>query len=485
MTDAALPFDHRPTDLQEVARSADLVMLLTLLGACLAALAIGHHYGNLGTAMLASGALLAAGCAAFCLVRGSTAGWLTLTVCNVAAVALHIQLGRGTIEFHFGVFVLLGLLLVYRDWKPILFAAVLFAVHHLAFDRLQAAGVGVYCTPDADFLKTLMHAVYVVVQTGIELSLAMRLRQATIESSELVSIVRSVDRGETLCLDVSHIPTHSPTAGMLKATLGQMAAAMADVSSTAASIETASTEIAAGNLDLSQRTEEQASNLQQTASSMEQLTETVNGTAVTARQASEIAGAASSAAVEGGSAVATVVRTMADIAESAHRIADINAVIDGIAFQTNILALNAAVEAARAGEQGRGFAVVAAEVRSLAQRSTAAAREIKSLIGDSVGKVELGARQVSTAGSSMNNIVQQAQRVRELITTISGAAADQSRSMTEVGEAVTQLDTVTQQNAALVEQGAAAADSLREQARRLNAVVQRFAVAAAPPPAFA
>jgi len=246
------------------------------------------------------------------------------------------------------------------------------------------------------------------------------------------------------------------------------------------SITTGSTEIASGAADLSQRTEEQASNLEQTAASMEQLVGAVNSNADTARQANELAASAIQAAQHGGQTVAQVVATMKDIADSSRQVTDIIGVIDGIAFQTNILALNAAVEAARAGEQGRGFAVVAAEVRSLAQRSASAAKEIKTLIGGSVERVDSGARQVHVAGEAMQDIVTQVQRVGELISVISTSTAQQTLGIGQIGEAIAQLDTVTQQNAALVEQSAAAAESLREQASRLTNVVHGFKLARAP-----
>jgi methyl-accepting chemotaxis protein len=239
-------------------------------------------------------------------------------------------------------------------------------------------------------------------------------------------------------------------------------------------IQLASAEVASGNGDLSQRTENAAGSLQQTASSMEQLTATVRQSADAARQASELARSASSVAQHGGEAVAQVVATMDDINSSSRRIGDIIGTIDGIAFQTNILALNAAVEAARAGEQGRGFAVVASEVRSLAQRSAAAAREIKSLIGASVERVETGSRQVADAGRTMGDIVASVQRVNQIIGEISAAAADQSAGIGQVNGAVTQLDQSTQQNAALVEESAAAAESLREEAERLAQLVATF-----------
>ena len=245
------------------------------------------------------------------------------------------------------------------------------------------------------------------------------------------------------------------------------------------SVSTASAQIATGNADLSQRTEEQASNLQQTAASMEQLTSIVAQNAAAASQANEVAARAASVAREGGKVVSEVVTTMSDISASSRKVYDIIGVIDGIAFQTNILALNAAVEAARAGEQGRGFAVVAAEVRALAQRSAQAAKEIKHLIGHSVDKVEAGTGLVSEAGKTMDDIVAEVRRVEALIAQISLASHEQSTGISQVGQAVAQLDQVTQQNAALVEEAAAAADSMRHQAARLADAVSVFQVDAA------
>jgi methyl-accepting chemotaxis protein len=240
------------------------------------------------------------------------------------------------------------------------------------------------------------------------------------------------------------------------------------------SITTASSEIAAGSQDLSARTESQASSLQETAASMEELSATVKQNADNARQANQLAQSASTVAVQGGDVVAQVVDTMKGINESSRKISDIISVIDGIAFQTNILALNAAVEAARAGEQGRGFAVVASEVRSLAGRSAAAAKEIKTLINDSVEQVGLGSGQVDQAGATMTEVVNSIRRVTDIMGEISAASTEQSQGVAQVGEAVTQMDQATQQNAALVEESAAAAMSLREQAQHLNQLVGTF-----------
>ena len=240
------------------------------------------------------------------------------------------------------------------------------------------------------------------------------------------------------------------------------------------SINTAAKEIASGNTDLSQRTEEQASSLEETASSMEELTSTVKQNAENAKQANQLAVGASEVAVRGGEVVNQVVHTMSGITESSKKIADIISVIDGIAFQTNILALNAAVEAARAGEQGRGFAVVASEVRSLAQRSAAAAKEIKTLIHDSVERVDFGAGLVDRAGTTMQEMVASVKRVTDIMAEISVASQEQSAGIEQINKAINEMDNVTQQNAALVEEAAASSQLLEDQAEKLARAGSQF-----------
>jgi methyl-accepting chemotaxis protein len=302
-------------------------------------------------------------------------------------------------------------------------------------------------------------------------------RTTTGALTQAVAATQALARG-----DLTHrveVTTNDEVGELLTAvqtSMARLAEVVVGIKSTSESVSTAAVQIAQGNLDLSQRTEEQASNLQQTAASMEELTSTVQSTADAAREASTLAGAASEVAARGGEVVSRVVKTMDEITASSRQISDIIGVIDGIAFQTNILALNAAVEAARAGEQGRGFAVVASEVRSLAQRSAEAAKQIKTLIGASVERVETGSRLVGDAGTTMSDIVARVQRVTQLIAEIGAATSEQSGGIGQVSDAVGQLDQVTQQNAALVEESAAAADSLKQQALKLVNAVSVFNV---------
>ena len=326
-------------------------------------------------------------------------------------------------------------------------------------------------------IATVLTGLIVLVSLGVAswVIVASVWKELGEEPDQLRKTVRSIASGD---LDVSVQTGANPES--LQAALAEMTAGLRDMVSqiriTSDSIATASNEIATGNLDLSQRTERTASNLQQTASSMEQLTGSVRHTAESAHGANQLASSASGVAAKGGTVVGEVVNVMEQISASSKKISDIISVIDGISFQTNILALNAAVEAARAGEQGRGFAVVAAEVRNLAQRSAQAAKEIKGLIGESVDRVESGSRLVQDAGATMGQIVDSVKRVTDIIGEITTASNAQSNDIGQVNSTVTQLDQMTQQNAALVEQSSAAAESLREQAGRLAQAVARFRV---------
>jgi methyl-accepting chemotaxis protein len=339
-------------------------------------------------------------------------------------------------------------------------------------------------TADAEVARRIYRNSRIGVGVAVLLAVALSVALGVVISgaisrplADAVGLAEAVSAG-----DLTRAPTSAGRDELAQLTraLGAMVTKLrvvvGDVRTGVESVGTASAQIATGTLDLSQRTEEQASSLQQTAASMEQLTSTVKQNADNARTASQLAAGAMAVAEQGGDVVGQVVATMDSITASSTRIGDIIGVIDGIAFQTNILALNAAVEAARAGEQGRGFAVVATEVRSLAQRSAAAAKEIKGLIEQSVSRVDDGSRLVAEAGRTMTEIVHQVRRVHELVGEIASASTEQSQGIDQVGQAVTQLDQVTQQNAALVEESAAAAESMRVQAAHLSRTVAVFKI---------
>ena len=323
--------------------------------------------------------------------------------------------------------------------------------------------------------RNLMLALTVLMVLFVFVCAALLAKSITAPLAKAVQLARQVADG-----DLTSTVTSSARdeAGQLLRALGEMngklSGMVSEVRGSSDTINTASQEIAAGNADLSSRTESQASSLEETASSMEELTSTVRQNADNARQANQLVISASSVAGRGGSVVEQVVTTMNGIKDSSRKIADIIGVIDGIAFQTNILALNAAVEAARAGEQGRGFAVVATEVRNLAQRSAGAAKEIKTLIGDSVAQIDQGGALVDEAGRTMEEVVNSVRQVADIMAEITAASAEQSAGIEQVNMAITQMDQRTQQNAALVEQSAAAAESMQQQAGALAQAMQVF-----------
>ncbi len=337
--------------------------------------------------------------------------------------------------------------------------------------KADEAGVGAS-------LKSTSMSMFAVLAVGLALGgwVGWRLlRSISVPLEQAMGIATKVAEGDLS----GRIETRSTNEiGALLSALdkmkGNLAGIVHEVRGSTYTISSASSEIAAGNMDLSQRTSDQAGSLEQTATSMDELTSTVKQNAENARQANQLAQSASEVAVRGGEVVAQVVDTMGSINDSSKKIVDIIGVIDGIAFQTNILALNAAVEAARAGEQGRGFAVVASEVRNLAQRSAAAAKEIKELIGDSVSKVDSGARLVDQAGATMQEIVTSIQRVTDIMGQITQASQEQTSGLEQINQAIGQIDAITQQNVALVEEAAAAAGSLQEQAYALTQVVSVF-----------
>ncbi|MEL4178697.1 methyl-accepting chemotaxis protein [Roseateles sp. PN1] len=459
-------------------RTNDRVLLSAILLLLLGCLGYGAAYGNFGLALGIGLLLMAVSVAIAWMSGGGTGSQLGLPFLGMAMVALMIQVAAGRTEAHFSVFAFLAVTAVYRSPVPILVAAVTVALHHLSFNYFQQWAWGPICFTKPGLGIVLEHAAFVVAESGVLLVLAAGARRDFAVGEELNTIAQRL-RTEDGKVDFAAIQTQSkaPTTLRMLDALGAVEDAMASVRGSTDSIRTAADEIASGSLDLSTRTEQAASNLQRAASSMEQLTRTVSQSAESARTASQLAHSAAAVAQRGGDVVSQVVSTMDDINTSSRKIGDIIGVIDGIAFQTNILALNAAVEAARAGEQGRGFAVVAGEVRSLAQRSAEAAREIKGLIGNSMARVEDGSRLVNDAGQTMGDIVASVKQVSDIIGEISTSAAEQSQGIVQVTASVNELDQMTQQNAALVEESAAAAQSLRDHAAVLGEAVSAFKMA--------
>jgi methyl-accepting chemotaxis protein len=415
--------------------------LATLWGLLIFSLALGPWHDTLAAAFLIG---LPTALIPTALIFFAPQALLTRMVVGAALMvfcAFNIHQAWGMVELHFGVFVLLSFLLFYQDWRVIVFSALIVAVHHVLFNYLQEWGFGVMCFTKPSIMIVLTHAAYVVLEAGVLSYLAILLRRDG----------RLLAQGNE----------------QLQAQMASMQAMVEHTRGGILAINQASQDIIAGNSSLSNRTESQAASLEETASTMEALTTTVQQNAGNAREANQLVQAASTVAQQGGSLVSKVVDTMGSIKDSSRKIVDIIGVIDGIAFQTNILALNAAVEAARAGEQGRGFAVVAAEVRNLAQRSASAAKEIKTLINDSVEQVDAGGKLVDQTGQTMELIVGSVQQVADIMGAITAASEEQSYGIAQVNLAIKQMDEMTQQNAALVDEAAAASESMQEHAQKV------------------
>ncbi|MFY7857140.1 MAG: methyl-accepting chemotaxis protein [Rubrivivax sp.] len=461
--------------------TSDRIVLATIGAVWAAAVSYGIAFG-VGTGLALGVGLLLMGVAGAvsAVGRGGPVSQVGLPALGMAMVGLLIHVARGHAEAHFAVFAFMAVTVVYRRVLPVIAAAATIAVHHLSFNYFQAWGWGPVCFTEPSLMRVIEHALFVVAQAVV---LVVMARRAAADERVSVQLQQIVDRlvTEDGSVDFSRIRVARPepaTKQLLDA-LDRVQSTVAQVRQGALEINNAAAEIANGTTDLSSRTEQSAGQLQKTASSVEELSGTVAQTAASAATASRLVGDATQRAERGGEVVQSVVQTMTGIHGSSQRIADIIGTIDGIAFQTNILALNAAVEAARAGEQGRGFAVVASEVRSLAQRSGEAAREIKALIQASVEQVQAGTQRVGEAGTAMQDIVKAVHEVRAVIDEIAAAASEQAQGLRQVNGSVAEIDGVTQQNAALVEQSAAAATSLREQAQRLTAAVSGFRLAAA------
>lgn len=454
----------------------DNTLLMSIGLSAAISLVLGGQFAQGRDAVLGTLLLLFVTGAGYASARGSLLSRLVLTAVMASFVMLQVHLSRGLPEFHFGVFLTLALLLVYRDWRPVVFAAVLFTAYQLGLDRAQAAGLPVWGQQAPHAGRALLHVLFIVVQAGAETVLAVNMARLAAEGDELTLLVAQVERDDQrLSLDVSAVTTRTAAGSALKRTLQKMADVVALLRLSTGRIHEACGEIASGNEDLSERTDTTAVHLQQASTSMGGLTRSACRTGEDAGRANELVQGACRVAREGGAVIAEVTATMHGISESSQRIADIIGMIDGLAYQTNLLALNAAVEAARAGEQGRGFAVVAAEVRSLAGRSAAAAQEIRALIGDSAERVSRGTALVDRAGATMHGIVEAVQRVTDLMGNLTSSSHQQTLDAARVDDAMHQMGRATQQNAAMVQQLAAAAASLEAQADELVQTVAVFA----------
>lgn len=453
----------------------DRIMLYAIGTVFLGALCYSGIYGAMLLVLTVGAVLMFMAIVIASVSQAEMGSRCALPFLGMAMVALLIHTAQGRPEAHFAVFGFLAALTIYRHWQPIVVGAAAIAVHHLSFNFFQQWGWGAICFTTPSLGAVFEHALYVVAEAAVLLVLAWRASEEFATSKVVADLSRELV-GDDGKIRFTSLPQHINDLNTQRVVgaFREVERALLQMCQAAASIEATSREFTQSNTDLSARTESAANNLQQTASSIEQLSGSVRHSADAARQASQMATSAAQVAQRGGTVVSDVVSTMGEINAASKKIADIIGVIDGIAFQTNILALNAAVEAARAGEQGRGFAVVASEVRSLAQRSASAAKEIKTLIGASVEKVDAGSKLVQDAGSTMSEIVASVQGVSNIIGDIGAATAEQSSGIGQVSEAVTQLDRMTQQNATLVGQLASAAESLKQQTEALVVASSAF-----------
>lgn len=467
--------DLRPTvtpdnSLKTMALKADRLVVGVLLLGTLAAVILGYVNGPALSGASMACALLLAGLITWRLAPGTLFSRLCLAVIGMLMVSLHIQLAMGLTELHFGVFVFLAFLLVYRDWRPIVAAAATIAVHHILFDRLQALGWPVFCMTEPNFGRVLIHAAFVVVQTAVEIVMAVRMRADAQEAQELQSLCQPTSDGQ-LNLDVRPIQVQSHAALAVREAFLKLNQIVSEARMTAEIVQQSSVYIASSNQNLQNHTQQTTSQLQETAHCVQHIQADAQTSATESASARQLAAQATSDAKNCGDLVLQVVSSMNAINDSSRKIGDIVGLIDSIAFQTNILALNAAVEAARAGEHGKGFAVVATEVRNLAQRSASAAKDVRTLIQTSIQHASQGASLVNAAGGSMQSVMHHTDNMAQVIDKLSQLAHTQTQSLHQAATAVQSLEGMTRENLLLVEQTSSAASQLLEQATKLQNVV--------------
>jgi methyl-accepting chemotaxis protein len=461
--------------LEESYRRTDRAMLPLLWLLFIVGVGMAPQYGRWNTA-IAVGAAAATVPTLLILWRpGRLSTRLTVAFALMVLAALHIHLMSGMTEIHFGIFVLLSLLLAYRDWRTILCAAVVIAVHHLSFNFLQQWGYGAICFTEPGVGRVILHATYVVVQAAALGWLAWKMERAGVAAEELARLSAHIGREPGVFdLRFGGVTMDSGLGQSFKTTMDAVHGTMSEVRVTATTLSAAAREMMQGNLELEERSRTQTDSLAQTVASMRGLAANVLENAAHAIQARQLTDGARQLVGTGSTAVAGVATVMGEIQHEAKRISEIIGVIDSIAFQTNILALNAAVEAARAGESGKGFAVVATEVRALAQRSAGAAREIRGLIEGSLEKTSNGFRQADDAAAVIREVVSSIDAVADIVRQISDAGRAQNADIEDVNQAVAKMDELTRQTAGLVAQAATASRALQARAAQLQQAVGVF-----------
>ena len=455
-----------------------LLWLLFVVGLCMA-----PQYGRWGAALGVG--LAAAGIPSLLILwRPGRLSTRLMVACSLMVLAaLHIHLMSGMAEIHFGIFVLLSLLLAYRDWRTILCAAVVIALHHLSFNFLQQWGYGAICFTEPSLPMVLLHAAYVVVQAAALGWLAWKMERAAVAAEELARLSAHIGReAGVFDLRFGGMSMDSSLGRSFKATMDAVHRTLSGVRTTATALSAASRGIMQDNQQLEERTRTQADSLERTVASMRGLAANVHDNATNALHAQELTDEARRIVDTGSTAVAGVAAVMGEIQQEARKISEITGLIDSIAFQTNILALNAAVEAARAGESGRGFAVVATEVRAQAPRRAPAARELRGRIDGSLEKTDSGFRQADHAANVIREVVTSIARVAGIVGQIGDAGRAQTTDIDEVNRAVTQMDELTRQNAARVAQAAGASTALQTQAAELLQAVGVFRLQDERPP---